>query len=96
MGGVIPNQTFSAKKNILPWHFNMQTLGQIGDCKKIFLIAEAKIFDKKKDLIFITRENHNALFKIKRDYLYEEIIKTNNMEEPINRLVEIAYEDSFS
>lgn len=47
------------------------------DINKTFLIVETKIFDENNDLIFIIRENQYAFFKIKRDYLYGELIKSN-------------------
>ena len=47
------------------------------DINKTFLLVETKMFDEQNDVIFIIRENQYAFFKIKRDYLYEELIKSN-------------------
>lgn len=45
----------------------------------LFLVFEANIFEEKKDLILILKKKDFAIFKIKRDFLYEQFIKSNIM-----------------
>ena len=63
------------------------------DCNQSFFIVETKIFDDQNDVIFIIRENQYAFFKIKRDYLYEQLIKSNITSDNYTRAISfVAHE----
>lgn len=75
----------------IPIYYGDPEIGKIYNRDGIIFLHEfnldmlsEKFYDSKRKAI---EENYSIV---------KEIIKTNNMEEPINRLVEIAYEDSFS